>query len=339
MNKSGIEKPRALLVPGVAEDTDRYFVLSSVRPMIEWVDEVQPEILIFLAAKGALRWRGDLAQFRRGRGDVPAVMVTLMDAHSPAKAALLRQVEQLGAEAVFTIDTGFRELAGDYRDLIYYAPWCLNASMCHDYGLEKTIPVALMGDGFVPQFPGDARYPWRLRNGELFLRALPCFVSPRPMGAAEHGIMGEEYGRMLNRSRLALACGAARQIATKKLLEIPASRTCLVTEPSPMVEAMGFADMENCVMGDGRELLEKCRYLLEHEEQLQAITDAGWAFVRENHGPERRRVLIDWHRLRKERRPGQAIAQPSLRGPLALVDSHSACENSVHLKSEVTFYD
>ncbi len=345
--------PRLLFVTGSTSGIEEYFYLSGVLP---WVDGLRhhfqvevvesakelipaakrftPDLVLFFGAKYKLLYDGPVQNFQALLG-IPIAALTLMDGHSPAKQPFFDHAWKLGVEAVFTIDTGMREIAGDFADLVFYCPWFVNEAMCRDFGEKKVIPVALIGDGFVSTGK-DWRYPWRRNVATRLRETFPVFSSPRPTRGYSHRMVGESYARMLNRSFIALGCGASRHIFMKKNLEIPASRSCLLTEPNDTLIHLGFRDMENCVFAEPDTVVEKCRHLLDHPDELQAITDRGRAFVLDQHSAKNRRVIADWLKLRQQKKPGERIIQPDVMGPLELAGADSE-RASVCLSSRAPF--
>lgn len=348
-----VSLPRLLFVTGSTHGIEEYFYLSAVHPWVEGlghhfqVEVVQdaaslepvaekfaPDLVVFFGAKYHLLYEGPLLNFRERLG-VPVAALTLMDAHSTAREGFFVQVQQLGVEAVFTIDTGMREMAGDFEPLIFYCPWFVNEKMSRDFALPKTVPLALIGDGFVAS-GDDWRYPWRREVGRRLREKFLVFTAPRPTKNHSHKLVGAEYGKMLNRSWLALACGASRHIFMKKNLEIPASRSCLVSEPNETLRHLGFRDEVNCLFATADDIEEKCRAWLSQPDRLLELTDRGRTFVLENHHARNRTVMADWLALRQRLSPGDRILQTEVMGPLKIVATDDPTE-SIRLSSQSPF--
>ena len=345
--------PRLLFVTGCTREVEEYFQLSAVQPWVEGLghhfqievvqdaeclltvaEKFAPDLVLFFGAKYQLLYSGPALDFRERLG-VPVVALSLMDAHSPAREAFFAQASRLGVEAIFTIDTGMREMAGDFAPMIFYCPWFVNEKMSCDFALPKTVPIALIGDGFVST-GNDWRYPWRREVAGRLLEHFPVFTSPRPGKNYSHRMVGAAYGQMLNRSWLALACGASRHIFMKKNLEIPASRCCLVTEPNEALVHLGFRDGENCLFATPDDVLEKCRDMLADPTRLLEITDRGRAFVLENHRAIHRTVIADWLACRQRLGAGQRILQKEICGPLEVTGDNDGRE-SIHLSAHSPF--
>jgi len=347
------KRRRLLFVTGNTSGIEPYFYLSAVRPWVEGlghhfevtcleepdgldaaVERVRPDLLLFFGAKTRLLYSGPVFDCR-ARFGIPVAALTLMDAHSPAKQAFFEHAWRLGVEACFCIDTGMREMCGGFADAVYYCPWFVNHEITRDFGEPKRIPVALIGDGFLSTGT-DWRYPWRRAVAGKLREEFPTFSSPRPTSRFPHELVGEAYGRMLNRSLLAFSCGGSRHIFMKKNLEIPASRCCMVSEVNAGLLHLGFRDMENCVFVTPSDAVEKCRYLLEHPDELQALTDRGFRFVREHHDARNRTMIAEWLMLRLDLPAGRRIVQPDVCGPLRAVPVDSG-ERGVLLTGESPF--
>ena len=116
---------------------------------------------------------------------------------------------------------------------------------------SKNIPVLFTGNK-------NALYPWRQQILRLVSKNYPSLICPHPgyspLISAPHLMVGEPYARMLNASFFVPACGTVAREVIRKHFEIPACRSCLVTQRSAGLEAAGFVDMEQlCICrGSGR---------------------------------------------------------------------------------------
>ena len=146
------------------------------------------------------------------------------------------------------------------------------------YKEEKIIPVGFFGTGFIDS--EGKHYPWRQAVASKLINKVPFFSGVRPSKALSgSSIQGNEYMKFINRCKLALTCGTETNVFLNKHFEIPLAGTCLVTEKTDLLEAIGFRDMENCVFVDEENVLEKVSYLLGNESRLAEITQAGRDFI------------------------------------------------------------
>jgi tetratricopeptide (TPR) repeat protein len=123
-------------------------------------------------------------------------------------------------------------------------------------------------------------------------------------------------------------CGTVAHEVLRKHFEIPGSKSCLITEKSPSLEAAGFVDMENCVFVDERNVLDKLDYLFQNLDELKSITNAGYDLVHSRHTVKQRNQIFEWFNLSKNLKPGQKIVQANPFEPLTIVDKSSGIKNS-----------
>ena len=123
---------------------------------------------------------------------------------------------------------------------------------------------------------------------------------------------------MINRSFFTLGCGGASRSLVSKLFEIPGARSILVTEDTAIVRDAGFVDGENCVLTDETGIVDRLRYLLNHREELEALTDRGHRFVHDTHTHAHRDQINQWLALRSQLEPGQRIIQEGCLKPLRI---------------------
>ncbi len=260
--------------------------------------------------------------------DVPRVGLIRQDAGAPEILHVLERLEGFGVEAFFAIDSGFGQVHRSLADKLYYWIWAVDSNHAKDYGLSKDLLVSMTGHGYYMK----GSYPWRRSIFAKVAFHFPCFLSNRPHRSTPETLVGQEYAKVLNRSRLSLSCGGHRRIFVRKMLEIPACRSLLVTEETETIRAAGFVDGENCLFADSDNVVEKLDAALEDLDRLESMTSNGQNLVAANHAIENRTQISDWLRLRKESRVGASIVQRSpFEGlSLAQADSHT----TVHLGAD-----
>ncbi|MDV2995723.1 MAG: hypothetical protein N4J56_005377 [Chroococcidiopsis sp. SAG 2025] len=114
----------------------------------------------------------------------------------------------------------------------------------------------------------------------------------------------------------------------RKHFEIPACKSCLITEKTPALEAAGFVDMQNCVFADETDVLNKIDYLFQNPEELEKITNAGYQLVHSQHTLKQRDQIFQWFNLNKIIKPGQKIVQNNPFGELTLVEEISGIKST-----------
>jgi hypothetical protein len=240
----------------------------------------------------------------------------------PITPTRLRGLMDLKKWGVHRIVTQFRpsDVSPVFKDA-FFLPWWNNSGNGNfrDYGLEKIVPVFLYGAGWM----GDPIYPWRSDMGPELMRNLPTMLAPAGGNSFKGDLMiGEECGRMLNRSWFSAACSTISHTTTKRMLEIPSCRCCLITEDIKITRGMGFVDGVNCIMPTKETVVGRVRELLDDKKLLMGIIDAGCNLVRERHGPSSRRIFKEYYDLCKTMRPGQRIVQTDAFKPLTLIGAN-----------------
>lgn len=99
-------------------------------------------------------------------------------------------------------------------------------------------------------------------------------------------IWGTDYNNVLNGAKIALCFLSKlnRDTYTRRCFEIPASKTLLMSEYTDDLASIFREDEEAIFFRNSSELVEKISYLLENQELIEKISDAGY-----------RRVIEDGH--------------------------------------------
>jgi hypothetical protein len=238
------------------------------------------------------------------------------DAFGEGRAGFLSDMDHWGIETFFAIATTAAEHNPEIADRLFVWPNSVDVGLYRDYGQPKNIPILFMGNQ-------SALYPWRQQIARIVSRQYPSLISPHPgyspLKEATQFIVGEPYARMLNASYFVPACGTVAREVVRKHFEVPACRSCLVTQRSAGLEAAGFVDMVNCVFADERNVLEKLALLFEDPDRLRAITDSGYQLVRSRHTSIQRDQVLQWFTLQKSLAPNSKIVQPDPFGALEVV--------------------
>lgn len=247
--------------------------------------------------------------------DLPRLGWMFRDPFSPSRAATMNRLRAWGVHQVVT-DFRPSDAPSPWFKDTFYLPWWVDDAVFRDYGEEKSLWVALTGTGWFTR----CIYTWRPEICRQLLPRVPIFHVPGGGNRrTDHDFTGENYARLLNRSRFAAGCGTVARYVTLKLLEIPASRCCLVTEETEATKALGFRDGVNCIFADAQNVVEKVMALANDEPRLRAVTDAGFALVHQRHTQRNRRVFAEWFGLWKTKKPGERIVQAHPLEPLQIV--------------------
>lgn len=256
--------------------------------------------------------------------DIPRMGFIWRDPWSPSRLVAMNRLLKWGVDQIVT-QVRPTDCASDlFRDT-FYLPFWVDDAVFRDYGETKVIPVMLAGEGWFQ----DYIYQWRSKVAAQLMGAFPVLHS-RSGGNRQtsHSLCGERYARMLNRSCFSAGCGTIYHSVTLKLLEIPASRCCLITHETAALRHLGFRDGVNCVFADEEDVESKVGALLEDPERLSAITTAGFELVHANHTQRNRRLFREWFDLWTTKGPGQRVVQSDPFGPLQRVNVEDPVEST-----------
>jgi hypothetical protein len=287
-------------------------------------DQYQPDLTLFesgVSFPSCQRLKISNTQAHPG---IPKLGFLHTDAFCWSRAGALSDMAHWGIDTFFSIATTANEHSPALARNLFVWPNFADADTYHDYGMWKGIPILFTGNN-------TALYPWRKRMIGLVSSHYPSLIWPHPGYLASRSVRpmpaGEEYARLLNTSGLVPACGTVAKEAVRKHFEVPACRTCLITEKSPVLEAAGFVDMTNCVFADEHDILDKCAYLFGHPDELSRITDAGYQLVHSRHTLKHRDQILQWFLLHQNLAAGDRIVQPSPFGPLTTAANASKLSN------------
>jgi hypothetical protein len=252
--------------------------------------------------------------------EVPRLAFVLRDPFTPTRRNALNRARRWRADGIIMT---FRpsDSPNPAFDGGFYLPWWVDDTVFRDYGQAKDIPVSLTGSGWF----NKTLYVWRSGVCEGLSRKIPFFHAPsldEPPEAKVPGceFVGEAYARLLNRSHFSAGCGSENHYLTQKLFEIPGAASCLITERSEALEAIGMRDGVTCVFTDGKDVAARVSQLLREPGRLREITAAGHRLIHGGHTQRHRRLVAEWYGLWRRKGPGQRIVQVHPFRPLQLVD-------------------
>jgi len=277
----------------------------------------EPDIAIFDCGDEAPGSRLSITNMNTNRS-VPRIGFMKGDAWSSSRIQCLYQIEDWDLEAVFEQgDLALKEYLPDLSDMIYYFPYFVDTDLYRDYGQDKLIPLLFIGDF------ERAAYPWRKKIKSALGSSFPMLVFPHPGYSSGYSssypLYGERYARTINASIIVPSGGAFNKQFLKKHLEILACRACLISDDTPAVRAFGLQDMENCVFADENDIVEKLHALFQHLEEIERITNEGFAFIHAHHSYKNRKQIIQWFELHKGLDADQKIIQTGLFEDLKMV--------------------
>jgi hypothetical protein len=256
---------------------------------------------------------------------VPKVGFLHSDPFCKSRAAFLSDMDHWGINTFFTIATTAAEHTPAIANNLFTWPNFVDTNVYRDYGQWKSIPVLFTGASF-------ALYPWRQKISRLVAAQYPSLICPHPGHVPLRGttqtLSGERYARTINASWVVPACGSVAKEVLRKHFEIPACRACLITEMSSGLQAAGFADMQNCVVVDEHNVLDKLAYLFNNPDKLTNISNAGYELVRARHTLKHRDQLLQWLKLHEQLRSDEQIVQVNPFEPLRIVRRSTRSGNS-----------
>ena len=263
--------------------------------------------------------------------EVPKLGLHNADPWCDRRTGFLSDMEQWNIDTYFSIGTMTPEYMPEPKENLFVWPNFIDPEVYHDYRQHKIIPVTLTGQV-------NGLYPWRQKIFPIIHDRYPCLVSPQhtyESKLASQLLSGEAYARALSASLVVPTCGTMAGEVVRKHFEIPGANACLVTERTAAVEAAGFADMENCVFADHRDVVERLDYLFAHPDEIQRIAAAGYSLVHSRHTLNHRPQIYQWFTLNRGLRSGEKIIQSGPFGDLIKVERTSQRE-SIHIVGEAS---
>ncbi|GHG17554.1 glycosyltransferase [Paracoccus aerius] len=283
-------------------------------------DRHQPDLVLFEAgyrSHGSRRIRIDNTRAHPG---IPRLGLHNGDPWCDRRAGFWADMDDWGVETAFAIGTATPAYMPDQADRIFVWPNFIDPDMFRFRGQAKVIPVMLTGQS-------GPLYPWRSAVYQTLAQHYPSLITPAfryEDAGARRLLAGQAYADALSASWVSPSCGTMGHELVRKHLEIPGAGCLLVTERTPVLEAAGFRDGENCVFATPSDVVEKIDALMADPERMLRITRAGHTLVAGRHTLHHRRQIRDWFDLHQTLGSGQRIVQPGPFAPLKAVAVASA---------------
>jgi len=234
--------------------------------------------------------------------------VSEYDLHVTNKSHNIPELREMGARRVLQIDNSFdpsvhRPLELSEADRERYAA---TVGFCGHYEAERAeLILELCRQGVDVHVSGPA---WsRLRGAH-----------PRLAIGADY-LDGLEYAKAVNATAINLGFlrKANRDVQTTRSIEIPACGAFMLAERTDDHRRLFREGYEAEFFGSFSELLEKCRYYIEHEEDRRRIAAAGRRRCLESDYSYKARLLRVLEEIERIRREGVAmsggLAEPASR--------------------------
>jgi hypothetical protein len=280
-------------------------------------DVYQPDLALFESGVNYRSCHRIKIENTNSHPNIPKLGLHNGDSWCEARAGFISDMENWGIETFFSIAATMAEHTPEIANHLFVWPNFIDSDTYHDYGQAKTIPVLFTGSQF-------SLYPWRQRIYKIVTQHYPSLTCPH-LGYQGHSewkmLHGERYARTINASWFAPTCGSVEKEIIRKHFEIPASKACLITERSAVLEAAGFVDMENCVFADEDTVLDKIDDLFNNIDKLESLIDKGYKLVQENHALTNRDQILQWFNLYKKLEKNQRIVQTNPFGRLTIIST------------------
>jgi hypothetical protein len=288
-------------------------------------DKHEPDITLFESGTPFASSRRLEITNTRSHPNIPKIGFLHSDPFCMSRSAFISDMSHWCIDTFFSIATTAREHLPAIANNLYTWPNFADTDIYRDYKQWKSIPVLFTGASF-------ALYPWRQKVARLVTPKYPSLVCPHPghvpIRDQRKAISGEQYARLLNAASVVPTCGSIAKEVLRKHFEIPACRTCLITEMSPGLQAAGFVDMHNCVTADEHTILAKLEYLFNHPDKLADITNAGYQLVKDRHTLKHRDQLLQWLNLHSRLKADERIIQLTPFEPLRIMHKSAQLSTS-----------
>jgi hypothetical protein len=296
-------------------------------------DMYQPEVTLFESG-----WKSTVSRRLKIENTSAFPEIVKIGLHNgdgwcESRVSFISDMYKWGINTFFTISTTTAENTPEIAENLYVWPNFIDGEIYRNYDQTKVVPILFNGSM-------NSLYPWRQKILKNISNFYPHMIFPH-LGYENRSsqmVSGEQYARIINASWFVPSCGTIANELVRKHFEVPGSKSCLITEKSPSIEAAGFVDMQNCVFADDRDVLDKLDFLFKEKNELQKIINAGYEFVHTHHTLKQRDQIRQWFDLFKNLKPSEKIIQTNPFKPLSVVEKSTGkvstpiVSNGLHLK-------
>ncbi|MDQ4421388.1 glycosyltransferase [Sphingobium sp. DEHP117] len=288
----------------------------------EACERLKPDFVIF----DSVHWvRSPALNITNPRAfpEIPRALYYDCDPHEPMRPYLMPLLEACGVDTIFCGIEHLQQMPELALRDHFVIPKFIDSDIFRDYGLEKTIPVSVFGGHLFPTF-----YAWRAKFLEEIQRLIPTLVYPHPGYTLKEPnpfeARNEKYARLLSASYFSVSDTTRLDYVVRKHLEIPAAGAVLVAPRSEVVEALGFVDMENCLLGEGDELYRRIRSVAADTALYEHIRKAGHDLVHGRYTRKHWTYMLDWFECRMTCGPDEVTQQNGRFGKFRNVPAQTA---------------
>jgi hypothetical protein len=275
-------------------------------------DRVRPDFVIYDAVHWVRPTRITVTN-ARAHPHIPRAFFMNCDPHDPLRPQFMELVHHYGIDTVFCGVEHVKQMPELEQLDCFVLPLFVDTAVFRDYGVERNIALSVFGGRLYPSF-----YPWRARLLDEIPQQIPTLVYPHPgYGKGEanpFAVHGEPYARLLAASRFSAADTTRLDYVVRKHLEIPATGAILIAPDSGVLKALGFVDMENCILGEGPSLYSKIMAVAADPAACERIGQAGHDLVHRRYTRRNWTHMVDWFECRAACPPGQVTQQDSVFG-------------------------
>ncbi|MFE0565561.1 glycosyltransferase [Priestia megaterium] len=166
-----------------------------------------------------------------------------------------------------------------------WLPHHVNTEIYRDFQLPKSINFLMMG--------AIVRHIYPLRVIMLnMMKDQPGFVYHSHPGYTvvqninQGSLVGEEYAKEINRSKMFLTCNSIYEYTLMKYFEVLGCNTLLLAPATKEIADLGIIDGVHFVAVNRLNFMEKAHYYLTHETERITIAQNGYEMVKANHSSE-----------------------------------------------------
>jgi len=242
---------------------------------VVWIDKgitITPETLQHIKKKNPsttiVSYSPDNMALRHNQSQQYLDCVPLYDYIITTKSYILDDMKRLGAQNVIFVNNAYEKTFHKYYDLTDSDKERLKANVAFVGSFEKDrceSIIYLVNHGIRVTLWGSGRHWKKYKNysDNLILH--------------EGGLYSEDYGKSFQASKISLCFlkKMNKDLQTTRTMEIPACGGFMLAERTDEHMQLFEEDKEAVFFSSNEELLEKCRYYLEHDEERKAIAKAG----------------------------------------------------------------
>jgi len=287
----------------------------------ESISRVQPDIIMLDPGPAVQRVPlPDANALKTAAASRPIIVYSTLDAHYHSHHAIAKYLDMLQPEAIFSHDFYHDYFPEKWRNKQIFVPNSYNHKLFRNLDIKKDIMCGFYGAVFF----GSGSYPWRQRVAAKVVPEFPSCILPRPTGLRDHGIIGEPFVKIMNRTQFIFGCTSLKNIPVKKLFEVPACGAMLMTNESTVLQDLGFKDKVNCCFVDTNNVLQTIRFYLDNPEVYAEVVAAGQELVETQHRSYHRQHILNWWHAYRAKKNACQIMQSNVIGEFIEIEMHQA---------------